>query len=197
MNNFLNAGRGLRKLFVAELGQLVVTIMYSIPVVQDIAPLFNTIFSMIFLVGLFQIGIDIPNSSGAYVMQIVFIATKTLHSDFGRSVFADILMEIGNIAFPLIIMGCIVFPITDILYQLNKKDASKKGIILWNIYLVCHVISRCVTYIKEFIALDYTPASPYMVASRVGLASSLVFSAIATVVILLFYKKSEKALDIY
>lgn len=56
MGNYQNAGAGLKKMFIAEIGAIICTVLMIIPIINIFAAIALLVFGIISLVGLYGAG---------------------------------------------------------------------------------------------------------------------------------------------
>ena len=76
MNNYPNVGAGLKKMFIAQIGIIVCTVLAIIPIINIIAGIGAIVFAVISIVGLYGAGKDIEGCKKAFIITIVNIVIK-------------------------------------------------------------------------------------------------------------------------
>ena len=83
MNQYQVAGDGLKKMFIAQVGSIVCTLIGLIPIIGKIAGIGSLVFLVISLVGLNQAGKQIAGCKKAFSIQIGVLIASILLSVVG------------------------------------------------------------------------------------------------------------------
>lgn len=135
MNNYENAGLGLKKLYIAEIGVLVCTVLAFIPIINILAAVGLLVFAIISLVGLFQAGKDIKGCMTAFILTIVS-AVCNLFKSFGGSV-----ISIVTTILSFLVMYFVCTSVAEVMNNIQQPDIAQKGQTVWKISLGCTIAS--------------------------------------------------------
>ena len=98
MNQYVNAGQGLKKVFIAAIGAIVCAVLMIIPVINLIASIGAIVFLVISLLGLNQAGKEIDGCKTAFILTIVNLVVRILAVPFaGSAVLSFIFTLVGTI----------------------------------------------------------------------------------------------------
>ena len=147
MSNYPNAGDGLRKIYVALIGMMVCILFNIVPVIGFLGSIGTLIFQVVYLVGCYQAGKDIPGCMTAFILEIMAIVIAVITSVKDVGGVLGLLFGIADIFLPIIIMALICFSVAGVMRKIGAEDAAKQGVRAWWIYLASSVLSAVLGFV--------------------------------------------------
>lgn len=186
MQNLQEAKNGLNKMFIAQIGAIVCTVLAVIPLINIVAGLAAWVFIVLSLLGLWQAGKDIEGCKTAFTLTIANLAVSILNALFSTGVFGTILTLVKTVL-SLAIIYFVCTSVSDVMTKNGANDVAKLGHTVWIINLACTVVSVVITIIALI---------PLLGAVIAGIAGVLlaIASLIGGVLYIMFLYKSSKAL---
>lgn len=194
MSNYLNAGAGLRKMYVAAIGVLVCGALAAFPVVGFLFAIGALVFAVLDFVGYYEAGKDIKGCQVAFILRIVAIVMNVFSGiveAFGGTSL-NVVYSLGNTLLAVLPV-CLVFTsVSKVQRENGIQDMAKKGIRAMWIYLACYVLIG----IGEIVSLiSFLNMSIGMILLTMLIV--LAFSIVALVVQLKYYKQSAEYFGVY
>lgn len=183
MNNYENAGSGLKKLYIAEIGVLVCTVLAFIPIINILAGIGMLVFAIMSLVGLFQAGKDISGCMTAFVLTLVSGVCNVLKS-IGGSV-GTVASIVGPIL-SFLVMYFVCTSVAEVMNNIQQPDIAQKGQTVWKISLGCTIASVVI------LLLAFIPA--FSGLATIGTIIVAIISIINIVLFMMFLGNSSAAL---
>ena len=182
MSNYAEASQGLRKMFIAQIGAIVCTVIGAIPIIGLIGALGALVFSVISIIGLHQAGKDIEGCKTALYLTVANIVVSLLGQIKAISGVADIVGKIISLA----IVYFVCTSVAAVLKSEGHAGIAAKGEKVWSINLICTVVS-VICSILALIPLINIIA---------GIASFVIVivSIYAGILYIIFLKQSSEAL---
>ena len=192
MNQYQVAGDGLKKMFIAQVGSIVCTLIGLIPIIGKIAGIGSLVFLVISLVGLNQAGKQIAGCKKAFSIQIgvliasillsVVGAVLTLLATFVGVLFIAVLgIAVSVLSFIAIYYICT--SVSEVLTQMGDTESAKAGDTAWKAMLVCQIVAVIATL------LSFVP----LLSSVVGFISTVV-GVVGAIFYVIFLNKSSTRL---
>ena len=188
MNQYQVAGDGLKKMFIAQAGSIVCTLIGLIPIVGIIAGIGFLVFLVIGLVGLNQAGKQIAGCKKAFSIQIGMLiasvvgAVLTLLATFVGVLFIAVLgIAVSVLSFIAIYYICT--SVSEVLTQMGDAESAKAGDTAWKAMLVCQIVAVIATL------LSFVP----LLSSVVGFISTVV-GVVGAIFYVIFLNKSSTRL---
>lgn len=186
MENYQNAGSGLKKMFIAEVGAIICAVLSIIPIINILAGIGLIVFAVISLVGLYSAGKDIEGCKTAFMITIVNVIFTVLGVFFKTGIFGAIISIVGDIlGFLAVYYVCT--SVSDVMTQIGASEVSEKGNTVWKINLVCYILMAVIAVLSLIPGIN-------LVAGVVGVVISIV-SIVADVLYMIFLSKSSQALE--
>ena len=139
MGNYQNAGAGLKKMFIAEIGAIICTVLMIIPIINIFAAIALLVFGIISLVGLYGAGKDIAGCKTAFILTIVQLIVSFISGLIKTGVLHTV-FNVANYVFGLLIIYFVCTSVAEVMNQVGAADISNKGLTVWKINLVCYII---------------------------------------------------------
>ena len=146
MGNYPNAGAGLKKMFIAEVGMIVCAVLALIPIVNILAAIALLVFMIISMVGLYGAGKEIAGCKTAFTITIIGMVVSVIGSFF-KTGFLNALFTIASDVLSLLIVYYVCTAVAEVMNQIGAADVAQKGLTVWKINLVCTIISVVATLI--------------------------------------------------
>lgn len=178
MNQFPNAGDGLKKMFIASLGAIICSVCAIIPLINLIAALAAIVFLVISLIGLNSLGKDIEDCKKAFILTIVRMVVSFFASLLSKVAVVGALLDIADSVIALLVVYFVCIPVSKVLSQIGAADAANLGQTVWKLNLVCYVIAivaGILAVIPALAALVLVISIAVLIAGLVGLIMYTVF----------------------
>ncbi len=91
---YTNAGPGLKKMFIAQIGSVICSVLLIIPLINLIAMVGVLVFLIISLIGLYQAGKDIGGCQKAFQFTIAQLVLSVI-SNFAGSGFIGTIVSVA------------------------------------------------------------------------------------------------------
>lgn len=184
MGNYQNAGAGLKKMFIAQIGAIICGVLAVIPVINILAAIGILVFMVISLVGLNGAGKDIAGCKTAFMITIINMVVSVLAAFFKTGIVGTIISIAGEVL-SLLIIYFVCTSVAEALRQIGANDAADKGITVWKLNLVCYIILIVVQILVNVPVLA-------IIAGVVAIITGIV-SLVASILYMVFLNKSYKA----
>ncbi len=182
MSNYPEASQGLRKMFIAEIGAIFATIIGIIPIIGIIGAIAAIVFAVISIIGLNQAGKEIEGCKKALYLTIANIVVNLLGN-------IKVLSGICGIVDAIISLAIVYFVCTSVAAVLQSEGhagVAAKGQKVWNINLVCTIISVICSILAIIPLIN-------IIAGIITFIVAIV-SIYAAILYLIFLKQSSEAL---
>lgn len=192
MNQYSVAGAGLKKMFIAEVGALVCTVLALIPIIGKIAGIGSFVFLIIGLVGLYGAGQQIDGCKKAFTLQIAVLVGSILLSILGAVLvvaapavgvifIAALGIAVAVVSFLAIYYICT--SVSEVMTKVGDADAAKTGETAWKVMLACKIVSIVATL------LAFVP----LLSDMIDIASAIV-GVVGSAFYIIFLNKSSNRL---
>lgn len=175
MNQFPNAGDGLKKMFIASLGAIICGVCAIIPLINLIAALAAIVFLVISLIGLNNLGKDIEDCKKAFILTIVQIVVSFLASLLAKVVVVGALLSIAESIIALLVVYFVCIPVSKVLSQIGATDAASLGETAWKLNLVCYAVAIVAGILSMISALAGVVLVISIVVLIVGLVGQIIY----------------------
>lgn len=185
MNNYENAGVGLRKMYVATIGTLVCTLLSGFPLVGVLFSIAILVFYVIHLQGYYHVGKDIAAGKVAFVLQIVSICLSVVKAFEIVPESVEFLLTIADELVPLVAICLVYGSVCKILRAKGADEVAKQG----KIALCLQLASGVIVIVSTGMILGGSVLSGALIA--------LIFSIVNLIYTLKFLKKSAEEFGTY
>ena len=185
MGNYQNAGAGLKKMFIAEVGLIVCTVLLLIPIINILAAIGTLVFAIISMVGLYGAGKDIEGCKNAFTITMIGIVVKVFGSLVKKGVLG-VLFAIASDVLSFLVVYYVCTSVAEVMTAMGASDIAQKGITVWKINLVCTVISAVASIIGLIPLIGLVSTVINLVISIVGIVAGIIY--------MIFLNKSYQAL---
>lgn len=141
MNNYVNAGDGLRKMFIASVGMIVCTVLMLVPLVNLFAGIGLIVFAVVSLIGLYNAGRDIAGCKTAFVLTIIQLVLSVAGAFVDSTGLLYSLLNIAGEIITLLITYFVCTSVAKVMREIQVNEVADKGIRVWRINLGCTVAS--------------------------------------------------------
>ena len=134
---YINAGKGLKTMFTAEIGAIVSAVIMIIPFIGAVVGGIGVIvFSILSVYGLYVAGKDFEGLRNAFLLTIVSVILSLLAFIPPIKGFISILSSIIS----LMVVYFVCNSLKDALVGMGKSDIAGLGQTVWTITLICTVL---------------------------------------------------------
>lgn len=186
MENFQNAGSGIKKMFIASVGAAVCAVLMIIPIVNILAAIGTFVFGIISMVGLYSAGKDIDGCQKAFMLTIANIVVSVAGAFLGTG-FLGVIVSIAGYALNFMVVYLVCTSVGGVMKQIGALEAAQKGETVWKINAVCYGVMIVVAILARIPVLSVIA----VIASIVVAIASLV----AAVLYMIFLNKCSQALN--
>lgn len=141
MNQYPNAGAGLKQMFIAQVGVIICIVCASIPSISLISMIGAIVFVVISLFGLYSLGKDIEECKMAFILTIVGAIVNILAKLLANVPVVGPLLKIAYTVISLLVVYFVCIPVSGALSQIGATDIADLGQTVWKLNLVCYAAS--------------------------------------------------------
>lgn len=185
MNNYSNAGAGLKKMFIAQVGIVVCTVLAIIPFVNILAGIATFVFAIISMVGLYGAGKDIEGCKKAFTLTIVNLVISILAAIFSGSTLCSTLFSIAGDVVGFLIVYNVCTSVSAVLKELGAADVAAKGESVWKINFGCYVASIIISILSVIPLIKILAGIAAVILAIVALVAGILY--------MIFLNKSYQA----
>lgn len=185
MNNYSNAGDGLKKMFIAQIGAIVCTVLLFIPFVNIVAAIGAIVFAVISIVGLYNAGKDIEGCKTAFIVTIIGLVVSIISNFTSGSAFLAVVFSIADSVCSFLVIYYVCTSVGTVLKENGAADVAGKGETVWKINLVCYAASIVISILSVIPVLN-------IIAGICAVVIAVV-SIVAGVLYMIFLYKSYQA----
>lgn len=193
MSKYPNAGEGLHKLYISMIGMLVCIVFNIVPVIGFLGSIGVIAFSVVYLVGCYQMAKDIIGCRIAFILQIVSIIIAILNLFDILGGIVGVIVNLINGLMPVIVMAFVCFSVSEIMRENDVTDVAKQGVRAWIVYLVCIIVGVLFESSFILIALQLIGIGGMFLVTVL----TLIILLIGNIVILKFYKNAAEQFGVY
>lgn len=201
--NFLIAGNGMRKMFVAQIISLVaagavllVALLALVAggmgsagliVIVGLAAFVAIIVSAIMsLMGLYSAGPAHANFKTAFTVTIINIVVNIIGSFFKEGLLAG-LFDVANVVLGFLVVYFVCTAASELLTQKGDDYQADRGTLIWKMYFVCTAIAVVCSILAVIPIIGALAAIVSVISSIVELVASILY-------LVFLYKASESLL---
>ena len=175
MNNYPNAGAGLKKMFIAQIGIVVCTVLAIIPIINILAGIGAIVFAIISMVGLYGAGKDIEGCKKAFTLTIINIVISILASIFSKSTLFSVIFSIAGDICAFLIVYNVCSSVAAILKDKGAADVAAKGESVWKINLGCYVASIVISILAVIPLLNILAGIAGFIVAIISLVAGILY----------------------
>ncbi len=134
-----NAGAGLHKIYIAQIGILVCTIAAVVPLINLLAAIGVVAFCVYYMVGMFQAGKDIGGCRTAAILQVAVVLCSIVQGFVELPLAVSGGLEILDSIIGLVIVYLICRSVSKVMEEIRAFSVAEQGRRTWWIYLGCSI----------------------------------------------------------
>lgn len=185
MENYQNAGAGLKKMFIASVGTVICTVLAIVPIVQIIAAIGIVVFAVLSMVGLYGAGKDIEGCKKAFTLTIANLVVSIVGAFLKPGFLATIVSIVGYVlSFMVVYLVC--SSVSEVMNRIGAADVAQKGETVWKINAGCYGVLVVVAILAMIPVLN--------VIAGVAAIIVAIVSLVALILYMIFLNKSSQAL---
>lgn len=186
MNQYQNAGKGLKKMFIAQVGAIVCTVLAVIPLVNLIGGIGALVFAVLSLVGLYGAGQEIAGCKTAFILTVVSIVLSIVAMFFAANPVMTALFSIADSVLSFLVVYYVCNSVAEVMSQVGANDVAAKGVTVWKVNLGCYIATIVISILAFIPVLN-------VIAVFAGVVV-LVVSVVAAILYMIFLNRSYQAL---
>ena len=175
MNNYLNAGEGLRKMFIASVGSIVCIVLSIVPLVNIFAGIGIIAFSVISLIGLYNAGKDIAGCKTAFMLTVIHVILNVTGTFFNSIGLSSSIFDFAGEIVSLLITYFVCTSVADVMRQIRAFDVADKGIRVWKINLGCTIASIVLSLLRLIPGVKGLAGIIAVVVAIISLVGSILY----------------------
>lgn len=180
---YTNAGPGLKKMFIAQIGSVICGVLLVIPLINLIAMVGVLVFLIISLIGLNQAGKDIAGCQKAFQFTIAQLVLSVI-SNFAGSGFIGTLVSVAYSVMGFLITYFVCSSVAEVLRMRSYDDIASKGDLVWKINLVCYAVEIIVSVLSHIPLLNILTGPADIIVPVASLIAGILY-------ITFLYRSSE------
>ena len=181
MGEVKNGSKGIKLMYIAELGTIICIVLALVPLINLIAAIGALVFCVLSIVGVYQAGKEIEGCKKAFIISIVSLVVSLLGFVFRSGVLSAIVsIAIDVLNFLVIYLVC--SSVGQIMTQLSAPEIAKNGDTSVKINLVCYAAMAVVSILAIIPFMSGFTLILNIITSIVGIVGSVFY--------MLFLKKS-------
>lgn len=180
-----NAGSGLNKLFIAQIGTVISSVLLLIPLINLIALIAILGFLVLSLIGLNEAGRDIGGCKTAFQLTVAELMLNILSGLLGDGILETLVSAASSVA-GFLALYFVCSSVAEVLRTLSYNDIASRGELVWKINLACYAVEIIMSFLSLVPHLN-------ILAAPAGIMTSVV-SVIAGILYIMFLYKSANAL---
>ena len=175
MNNYVNAGDGLRKMFIASVGMIVCTVLMLVPLVNFFAGIGSIVFVVVSLIGLNSAGKDIAGCKTAFVLTIIQLVLGVVGAFLDSTGMLYSLLDIAGEILTLLVTYFVCTSVADVMREIQAFDVADKGIRVWKINLGCTIATVILGILVLVPGMNVLAAVAAIVVAIISLVGSILY----------------------
>lgn len=180
---YTNAGQGLKKMFIAQIGSVICSVLLFIPLINLIAMVGVLVFLIISLVGLNQAGKDIGGCQKAFQFTIAQLVLSVILNFAGNGFIATIVSVAYSVA-GFLVTYFVCSSVAEVLRMRSYDDIASRGEMVWKINLVCYAVEIIVSVLSHIPLLNILTGPAGIILPVASLIAGILF-------ITFLYRSSE------
>lgn len=182
---YSNAGSGLKKVFICQIGSLICTVLMIIPLINFLVPIASCVFLIFGLIGLNEAGKDIEGCKTAFYLTITQLVIAVLLNFLDAGITKTILSTAISIT-DFFALYFVCSSVAKVLRARSYEDIAAKGEMIWKINLAFY-IGKIIVSLLTFLPLLEVLVFPIQIIMVVA-------SLAAGILYITFLYKSSKVL---
>lgn len=175
MNEYANAGRGLQKMFIAQIGAVVCTVLAAIPVVGLIGGTGAIVFAVVSLIGLHGAGKDIEGCRTAFILTLIDIGLSIIAALVASSAVIASIFSIldGILSYLTVYLVCT--SVAEVLRSMGAGDVADKGTLVWKVNLGCFLAIVVISVCSVIPGINVIAAVAAIIVAIVSIVAAVLF----------------------
>ena len=132
---YKNISDGMNKMFIAQIGAIICTIIAIIPVIGIIGGIGAIVFAIISMIGLYKCGQEVAECKTAFILTIANIVLSLL----GNVKFIGVIANLASTVVSFLIIYLVCTSIGKILKDAGSADVADLGDKVWKINFICAI----------------------------------------------------------
>ncbi len=179
------ASKGLKKMFIAQIGAAVCLVLALIPIINLVAAIAALAFSILNLIGLYEAGKNIEGCKTAFMITIANIVLNVVTNIAGTGII-PFLLSIAGMVLQFLVTYFVCTSVAETLRKTGSEEIARSGDLVWKINLVCYLASIVISVLVLVPLLSVIA----VLANYVVMIATLV----ASILFLIFLYKSSAVL---
>ena len=175
----------MRKMFIAQVGMIVCSVLAVVPLVSILATIGVIVFAVLSLVGLYKAGKEIKSCKAAFILTILGLVIGMLNFEGTMGLAINIVGEVVDLA----VIYLVCTSVAKVMREIPADKVANKGILVWRINLGCTLASIL------FGILVYVPSAS--VFAWVAVIVVYIITLVGSILYMLFLKDSAAELGSY
>ena len=180
---YTNAGPGLKKMFIAQIGSVICSVLLIIPLINLIAMAGALVFLIISLIGLYQAGKDIGGCQKAFQFTIAQLVLSVI-SNFAGSGFMGTLVSVAYSVTGFLVTYFVCSSVAEVIRMRSHDDIASRGELVWKLNLVCYAVNIIVSVLSHIPLLNILTGPAGIIVPVTSLIAGILF-------ITFLYRSSE------
>lgn len=135
---YSNAGSGLKKVFICQIGSLFCILLMLIPLINLLVPIASCVFLIFGLMGLNETGKDIKGCKTAFYLTIAQLVLEVLSSSLGTGIIETLLSTAISIT-DFFALYFVCSSVAKVLRTRSCEDIAAQGEMIWKINLAFYI----------------------------------------------------------
>ena len=179
------ASKGLKKMFIAQIGGTVCIVLAVIPLIGIVAAIAALVFSILSIVGLYEAGKNVDGCKTAFMITIANLVLSMVSNFAGAGILGSIL-SIAGLVLQFLVVYFVCTSVAETLRKTGSEEVAKNGDLVWKINLVCYLANIVISILALIPILN--------VLALVGSVILVIAQLVAAILYLIFLYKSSVAL---
>ncbi len=180
---YTNAGPGLKKMFIAQVGSVICSVLLFIPLINLLAAVGVLVFLIISLIGLNQAGKDIGGCQTAFQFTIAQLVLSVISNFTGNGIIGT-LVSVACSVMGFLVTYFVCSSVAEVLRMRSHDDIASRGDLVWKINLVCYAVEIIVSVLAHIPLLNILTGPANFILPVVSLIAGILF-------ITFLYRSSE------
>lgn len=139
MEKYLDAGAGLKKMYIASAGSIVCLVLLLVPGINLLAAFATLVFGILSIFGLWQAGKDIEGCRTAFMLTIAKLVVNAI-GNVSQSVMLALIITLAGYILDVLVVYLVCTSVSQVVERLDQNSVAEKGQLTWKIYLGCYVV---------------------------------------------------------
>lgn len=186
MNQYMDAGKGLKKMFIAQIGAIACTVLAAIPIVGLIGGVGAIVFAVVSMIGLYQAGKDIGGCRTAFILTLIDVILSVISGLISSSVVTAGIFSIVDSILSFLVVYYVCLSVAEVMTGIGANDVAQKGTTVWKVNLGCMIAIIVISVCSVIPGVNVIAALASIVVAIVSIVAAVLF--------MIFLNKSYHAL---